>query len=187
MKNIKKGTIVFALLLIIQTPLFSSLHQIYKTSTGQISFFSATPIENIEAKSTTMISAIDPSNRNIACLVMMTSFAFKNGLMQEHFNEKYVESDVYPKATFSGVINEAIDLTKPGTYAVTATGKLTIHGVEKPRTINGTITVDTSHKLTLDSSFDVKLADHKIEIPEIVFNKIAEVINVKIHSVYGLQ
>ena len=160
---------------------------IYKTSTGQISFFSETPVENIEASSSTMISAINPSNRNIACVVLMTSFKFKNGLMQEHFNEKYVESDTYPKATYSGIINETIDYTKPGTYPVTSAGTLTIHGVAQPRTINGTLTVETTKKANLTSTFDVKLVDHKIEVPQIVFNKIAEVIQVKLNINYTLQ
>ena len=160
---------------------------IYKTSAGQISFFSETPMENIEASSSTMISAINPSNKNIACVVLLTSFKFKNGLMQEHFNEKYVESDKYPKATYSGIINETIDYTKPGTYPVTSTGTLTIHGVTQPRTINGTITIDATKKVNLTSTFDVKLVDHKIEVPQIVFNKIAEVIKVKLNTNYTLQ
>jgi len=159
----------------------------YKTSSGKISFFSSTPVEDIDATSNQMSSIIDPVKKQIACVVPITSFKFKNALMQEHFNENYLESDKYPKATFSGTINENIDLNTAGTYAVTVTGKLVIHGVEQSRTIAGTITVDASHKLTLKSEFNVKLVDHTIKVPEIVFNKIAETIVVKINAEYLLQ
>ena len=159
----------------------------YKTSNGQISFYSETPMENIDATSSSVLSAINPSNKNIAFVVLMTSFKFKNGLMQEHFNEKYVESDTYPKATYSGIITETIDYTKPGTYPVTTTGTLTIHGVAQQRTINGILTIDATKKLNLTSTFDVKLVDHKIEVPQIVFNKIAEAIQIKLNINYTLQ
>jgi hypothetical protein len=161
--------------------------KIYKTNKGNVSFFSETPMENIDAYSTSMISAINPVNKNVAAVVIINSFKFKNSLMQEHFNEKYLESDKYPKATFSGIINENIDLTKPGTYKVSVSGKLIIHGIEQSRTINGVIIIDESMKLNLQSAFEVKLVDHKIEVPRIVFHKIAETISVKINADYNLQ
>lgn len=161
--------------------------QIYKTASGKLSFFSETPLENISATSNSVISAINPSNRNVAAVVTISTFKFKNALMQEHFNEKYLESDKYPKATFSGIINETVDLMTPGTYQVSVTGKLTIHGVEQNRTIKGTITIDAAMKLSLKSEFEVKLVDHKIQVPELVFQKIAEVITVKLEGEYKLQ
>jgi polyisoprenoid-binding protein YceI len=161
--------------------------KVYKTANGKISFYSETPVENIDAHSSAMTSAINPVDRNAAALVTITSFKFKNALMQEHFNEKYMESDKYPKATFSGIINEEVDLMQAGTYNVTVTGKLTIHGVEQNRTIQATITVKESHQLHLKAEFDVKLVDHNIKIPEIVFHKIAEVIAVKIDAEYTLK
>jgi hypothetical protein len=160
--------------------------KVYKTDHGYISFFSETPIENIDAKSYSMISAINPNTKNITAVMMINSFKFKNSLMESHFNERYMESEKYPKLWFSGVINENIDLTKPGIYMVTVTGKLTIHGVEQTRTIRGTITVDKLLKLSLNSEFDVKLVDHNIEVPKLVFHKIGEVINVKINSDYKM-
>jgi len=164
-----------------------SATKVFKTSTGKISFFSTTPVEDIDATSNQMSSIIDPVKRQIACIIPITSFKFKNSLMQEHFNENYLESDKYPKSTFSGTINEAVDLTKPGVYNVTVTGKLVVHGVEQTRTINGTITVDQSLKASLKSEFLIKLTDHKITVPEIVFNKIAENISVTVNADYLLQ
>jgi polyisoprenoid-binding protein YceI len=161
--------------------------KIYKTTAGSISFYSETPMENIDAHTKSMVSAINPANKQVAAVIMVNTFQFKNSLMQEHFNEKYLETEKYPKATFSGVINENIDLMKPGTYNVTVTGKLTIHGVEQNRTIKGVITIDNSLKLNLTSDFDVKLVDHKIEVPKLVFKKIAETIAVKLSGEYHLQ
>jgi polyisoprenoid-binding protein YceI len=93
-----------------------------------------------------------------------------------------MESEKYPYSTFSGKINEEIDLTKDGEYAVTVTGKLNIHGVEQERTINGKIIVKNG-EITLLSDFKVAVKDHKIEIPTVVVAKIAEVIDVKVNAV----
>ena len=101
--------------------------------------------------------------------------------MQEHFNEKYMESDKNPKSTFKGKINEKIDFTKDGEYNVTVTGKLNIHGVEQDRTISGKVIVKEG-KIQLLTSFKVKNADHKVEIPKIVSAKIAEELDVKVDA-----
>src|SRR6478736_3366200 len=159
----------------------------FKTDKGEISFFSETPVENIDAKSSKMYSVIDPSTRKLACIVSISTFEFDNSLMKEHFNEKYLESEKYPKASFSGVINESIDFAKAGVYKVSVTGKLKIHGVEQDRTINGIITIENDKKLSLQSEFHVKLVDHKIEVPTLVFEKIAEVIKVKVSAKYQLN
>ena len=183
-----KKIALFLLILSLSLNGFSqSAAKVFKTSTGKISFFSTTPVEDIDATSNQMSSIIDPVKRQIACIIPITSFKFKNSLMQEHFNENYLESEKYPKATFSGTINEAVDLTKPGVYTVTVTGKLVVHGVEQTRTINGTITVDATLKLSMKSEFLIKLTDHKITVPEIVFNKIAENISVTVNADYLLQ
>jgi polyisoprenoid-binding protein YceI len=102
--------------------------------------------------------------------------------MQEHFNEKYMESEKFPLSQFRGTIQEKIDLKVAGTYQVTVKGKLTIHGVEQERTITGTITVKDG-KITVQSKFKIKVADHKIEIPSLVATKIAEELDVEVNAV----
>lgn len=155
--------------------------QLFSTATGTVSFFSTTPVENIEAKSVQTLSVLNSKTRELAFSVNNTSFNFPNKLMQEHFNEKYMESEKYPKSTFKGKINEDIDLAKDGEYKVTVTGKLNIHGVELDRTIPGTVLVKDG-SITLGAKFKVKVADHKIEIPTLVVTKIAEEIDVVIDS-----
>ena len=99
--------------------------------------------------------------------------------MEEHYNEKYVESEKFPLATFQGKINEDIDLAKDGVYPVTVTGTFSLHGVPKERTISGTITVKNG-EINVKSVFVVACADHKIIIPSLVGAKISETVDVTI-------
>lgn len=159
---------------------------IFSTKTGAINFFSSAPLEDIEAKNAKAISLINTRNNEVAVRVPIKQFQFRNRLMQEHFNENYMESEKYPHATFKGKINEVIDFQKAGTYDVSATGVLNIHGVSKERTLKGKLKIDNSG-MTLETKFDVLLADHKIKIPQVVFNKIAEKIAVSSSFTYTMQ
>jgi len=152
--------------------------QVVVDKAGELSFFSSTPVEDISAKSNTGQSALNLTSKEIAVKATIKDFVFPKSLMQEHFNENYMESEKYPSATFKGKINEEIDLTKPNTYNVTATGKLSIHGVEKDKTIKGVIKVD-GNKIFLDTEFEVLLEEFNIERPQVVMMKIAEKIAVK--------
>ncbi len=152
--------------------------QLYITQSGNVSFFSATAMENIDATNTQVRTLLNTKGE-LVFLISNTEFKFPNKLMQEHFNEKYIESEKYPQSAFKGKINEAFDLTKPGEYAVTATGKLNIHGVEQDRTINGKIVV-RDNEVQLIAVFKVKLTDHQIQVPKLVMAKIAEEVEVKV-------
>ncbi len=158
--------------------------QLFKAEEGLVSFFSKAPLENIAAQNKAVASLIHTGTRKIAVSIPIRQFDFPNDLMEEHFNENYLESEKYPKATFSGVINETIDFSRPGSYAVSATGKFSIHGVETDRTLKGTLTIKDNTTFELVSDFEVKLADHNITIPTIMFNKIAEVVQVRARFVY---
>jgi hypothetical protein len=155
-----------------------SFGQLYATQAGETSFFSETPVENITAVNKTVGAIINTTTNEVAVSMKMSGFDFPNKLMQEHFNENYMESEKYPIGTFKGKIIEPIDFTKNGTYDVTAKGQLTIHGVTLPRDLKGKLTIE-NQKINLISNFDIKLVDHKIDIPKLVFAKIAEVISVK--------
>lgn len=174
--NYVKYILVLVIVLFIIT---FSRGQILSSKDGNVKFYSSTPVEDIQAETHSMVSALNAKTRKFAFSIYINTFEFPNKLMQEHFNEKYLESEQFPKATFDGVINDPIDLTKDGVYKVTVTGKLTIHGVAQDRTISGTVTVKGG-KVTIESEFYVKLVDHNITVPEVVFNKIAESIKVNV-------
>lgn len=181
MKN--KIPIAFSLLVMLTITVKNIHAQIYKCTVGSVSFFSEAPIENIDATSKSLNSFINTEAKTIAFIIPINSFVFKKALMQEHFNEKYMESETYPLAKYTGIINETIDFTKEGIYKVTTTGKLTMHGVEKLVTEPGTITIK-DNTIKLSSEFMVAVKEYKVEIPTLLFQNIAENILIKLNGVY---
>jgi len=157
--------------------------QVYTAKSGTASFYSEAPMENIEATSSSVQSILNTTTKNVAFIISIRSFQFKKDLMQEHFNEKYMESDKFPNATFSGKVNEDLDLSKDGTYNVTSTGKMTMHGQEKDITVPGTFTVKNG-ETSLQSNFPLAVADFKIEIPQLLFQNIADTVAVKVNVNY---
>ena len=155
----------------------SAQNRLYSIKNSEFSFFSKAPMEDIEARNTKASSIINTSNRELVVRIPIAQFQFNNKLMQQHFNENYMESEKFPNATFKGKINEMIDFSKSGVYEVSASGTLNIHGIDQERTIKGKLIV-AENTLNLDARFDVILIDHKIDIPKLVFMKIAEKIAV---------
>ena len=173
-------TKIFFLTAFISLSLFSHA-QIFMGKTCEISFYSHGPIEDISAKNTTAKPIMNITTNDIAVKVTIKGFDFEKELMEEHFNEKYMESDKFPYAIFTGKIKDTIDYKKDGTYKVTVKGKLTMHGVEQERTIPGTLTVKGG-EISFETKFVVALKDHKIEIPTLVAQNIAELVEVTIKS-----
>ena len=153
--------------------------EIYKATSGEISFFSETPLENIEAVNKLVKGLINTKNNEFAFITTIIGFKFEKPLMEEHFNENYMESEKYKTAMFKGKIIENIDFSKDGEYTVEAKGILNIHGVDQERTIEAKITV-ADGKLFVASKFKIKLEEHKIEIPKLVVKNIAEVVDVNV-------
>lgn len=174
----KKSILVFAAVLVAALSLNA---QIYKGKKTEVSFFSYTPLENISAKDTVATMLLNSKTGDVIANISIKGFVFPNALMQEHFNENYMESDKYPMGSFKGKINETVDYSKDGTYNITITGTLTIHGVAKPRTIPATLVVKGG-LVTVDCKFSVALADHNITVPTAVGAKIADKIDVTVHS-----
>lgn len=158
---------------------------IYMTRSGQVSFFSKTSMENIEAVNNEVTSMFNPGTGEIVFAILIKSFRFERALMEEHFNENYMESTKLPKSTFQGKITNAasIDFTKDGTYPVSVEGDLTMHGVKQHVTSNGTAVV-AKGRISMNAMFSVKPADYKIEIPSLVEEKIAKTIEVKVNCQY---
>jgi len=156
--------------------------QVYTSTSSDVSFDSKTPMEDIYAQTKKAKAAVSLSKRRIMVKIKMISFKFEKPLMEEHFNEKYVETEKYPDAKFDGLIQGEADVTKDGTYQVKVKGILEIHGVKQERTLEGTLTV-ADGLVDLKTNFSVVLKDHKIKVPKVVLKNIAETINVKAHFV----
>ncbi|WP_373513144.1 YceI family protein [Persicitalea sp.] len=152
--------------------------KLYATTSGQTSFHSSTPAEDINAVNKKTQVLLNTATGEMAVLMSMRDFDFPNELMEEHFNENYMESEKYPKATFKGKLDQPVDFSKNGSYQLSASGTFTVHGVSQPRKLNGTLSVQ-NERVSVDAKFDVALVDHKIEVPKIVFVKIAQVIEVR--------
>lgn len=159
--------------------------QVFMGKSQKIVFTSKTAVENIEGTDTVATMILNGKTGDVIASVNVSGFIFANPTMREHFNENYMESDKYPKATFKGKINETIDYTKDGTYTITMPGTLTMHGVSQAKTITGTLTVK-SGVVTIDATFPAKLADYKIEVPSAVGTKIAESVDITVHSVLAV-
>ena len=153
--------------------------QKYNSVKGSITFLSDAVIEDIAAENTAALAILDASSRQLAFSVPIIEFQFEKKLMQEHFNEKYMETEKYPKATFQGVLSD-FSVTNTNSQTVTAKGKLTIHGVTKDVQIPGTLLADKNGNVKLQSTFVVALKDYNIKIPKLLWENIAEEVNVKI-------
>lgn len=178
-----KPTISFLLLLtLLGTQVFAQTDKsgVYFTKKGKVHFFSASPLEDIEATATDATLVLNTADKSVNAKIIQTSFVFKDKLMQEHFNENYMESDKYPTSVLSMTIVENIDFKKDGVYDVTLRGTLEMHGVKQTRDIKGKLTIKNGAPVSATATFIVKLVDHKIKIPKAVIMNIAEEIKVDV-------
>jgi polyisoprenoid-binding protein YceI len=173
------NTKYFLCLLTVFSFSLNGFSQKYTTKTGFIGFYSKTSLEDITAENNQVFSVLDAASHHMAFAVLLKGFIFPKELMQEHFNENYVESDKYPKATFSGTCSGDMDLSKDGTYQVVIKGDLTLHGVTKSIETTAQLDVKKDH-IGGTSVFNLKPEDYNISIPSIVRDKIANAINVKV-------
>ncbi len=173
-----KITLIF-LILFLTNQVWSQKYSVEKSS---IMFFSKTPVEDIDATNTNVSSLFNPTTGDIVFSMMMKEFEFKKSLMKEHFNEKYIESEKFPKSTFQGKItNYSID--NRGEQQVKAVGKLTIHGVTRDIEAPGVIEFVNGRAIA-KSKFVVALKDYDIKIPQILWKNIAESIEVNLEITY---
>ena len=171
------------ILMICLSSFIAQAQHILISNKAAVSFFSSTVLEDIEGKSNMGSSAIDAKTGDILFKVPNTSFQFKKKLMQEHFNENYMESDKYPTSEFKGKLEKPIDLSVNGNYKVNVVGSLTVHGVSKAYKSIADIVVNNGIA-TAKTVFKVRIADHKIEIPSLVFKNIAEFVEVRVQAIY---
>ena len=153
----------------------------YIDRAGYASFFSSAPMEDIKAESEQVVSILDVAEGKIAASMLMRSFNFRKALMQEHFNENYVESDKYPKASFTGSVTNIkdLDLRKDGKYTLDVQGEITLHGVTQPLKVKAEAMVSNG-TLQARAVFPLAVKDFNIDVPRLVVNNIAEVVEVTV-------
>ena len=176
------GRITVFIFLMFLTPAKSFSQEIYMTKTGTVQFLSNAPLELIQAVSAELQGAINMDDNTFAFIIDNKSFkGFNSPLQQEHFYENYMQVQDFPTSTFEGKIIEKLELPSGVEQTVRAKGILSIHGVEQERIIKGTL-IKSGDKILLKADFTIPLEEHNIKIPKVVYQKIAEIIDVKLEA-----
>lgn len=162
-----------------------SIAQKYTVEKSFVQFYSHATIEDIKADNKKVASIFNSATGDIVFSIPISEFQFAKSLMQEHFNEKYMESDKFPKATFQGKV-DGFDPNAKSAQQLKANGKLTIHGVTNDVEIPGTLEIKDK-KLVMTTKFMVKLVDYKITIPQLLWQNIAEQVEVTGEFTYKPQ
>ena len=159
--------------------------QVYYTKNGNVSFFSKTVLENIDAENNQVISVLNVETGALQFSLLNNAFHFPKAKMEADFNEDYIESDKYPRSTFKGTITNLSDVNfnKDGSYSVKVNGDLTVHGVTKNISVPGTIVIKNGN-VSATSSFKVLVNDYKIKIPQLLWKNIAEEVEVTVEFNY---
>jgi len=180
-----KQMLIVIISFVISLPVFSQKR--YFTKSGQINFAAGTAAEDIDGVNKTVTSVFDATTGQIEFAVLVKGFEFKRALMQEHFNENYMESDKYPKSVFKGkIVNiDKVNFQKDGAYPVTVKGVLDMHGVKKEVETTTTLKVngETVHS---NATFTVLLEDYKIAIPSLVKDKVSPTVTIKVNCNYNV-
>ncbi|MEX0968419.1 MAG: YceI family protein [Bacteroidia bacterium] len=178
----KKAAIGVVILMVSVVRLYAQ--ELYYTDNGHVDFYSSAPVEDIKADNNRVTSFLK-TNGDLVFAIPIRSFEFEKSLMKEHFNEKYMHTDKYPKANFKGrIINvDEVDFSKDGIYDATVEGDMTIHGITKPYKVEGTLEVK-GEQIIAKAKFPVAVKDHDIEIPKLLVKNIAEVVEVTVDITY---
>jgi len=172
---------LLSIVLIIAFQALNGQDRVY-TKNGQITFFSKAPMESIEAKNQNVTCVLDTKSGQVQFVVLMKGFEFRKALMQEHFNENYVESNKFPKGEFKGQVlnNGDINYSREGTYTAKVKGMLSIHGETKEVETSGTITVKEG-KVSVNAAFGILLSEYKIAIPALVKDKVSNNVTITVN------
>ena len=180
LSRVRSVKVYIPVVLIVMMTGYTRQENLYFTDSGHIKFSSDAPLEFIQASSNELAGILNINDLSFSFTVPMLSFeGFNSTLQRIHFNENYMESEKFLNSTFKGKIIEEVDFILPGTYHIRAKGLLNVHGIDNDRIIRCTIQVETG-RITVETSFTIPLDEHKIKIPSIVQQKIAEVIDVNI-------
>ena len=158
----------------------------YFTRNGGIHFSAGTAMEDIDAVNNSVTSVMDLNTGQIEFAVLIKGFEFKRALMEDHFNENYLESDKYPRAIFKGKFTnrDNVNITKDGEYPIKIRGVMDLHGVRKEIETDGVLAV-TGSQINARSKLNILLSDYNINIPSLVKDKISKVVSVSIDCNYS--
>lgn len=164
--------------------LFSTAQDKFFTKTGKVQFDATTSKspEKVVGINKTAVAVLDKNSGAIQFSVLLKGFEFEQALMEEHFNENYVESHKYPKTEFRGIIvnNKSVNYQKDGSYPVKVKGKMSLHGVVLDHETDGTLSVKAG-KIELKSNIELVLTDYKIDIPGLVADKLSKTAKISIY------
>lgn len=167
----------------------SSFAQKYFTKTGKINFDATTSSspDKINGINKAVTCVMDIKTGNIQFATLMKGFEFEKALMEEHFNENYMESEKFPKAEFKGLIanNAEVNYAKDGSYQAKVKGQLTMHGITKYVEAEGKLVVQKGRINTV-SDFKVLLSDYNISIPAIVSDKVSKTATISVNCLLEL-
>ncbi|NUM31939.1 MAG: YceI family protein [Bacteroidetes bacterium] len=180
-----KTTAIIILTVILSSFTYKSEPGKYIAKNGKVNFFSHTDLEDISADNNKVSSILDSKTGKLAIELLIKSFHFKKALMEEHFNENYMESDKFPKSKFDGKIENIndVDFSKNGTYNINISGNLTIKDKTNKVSTKGTLKVD-GQKLNGKAVFKILLSDYDIKIPAMVKEKISNEIEISVDIEY---
>lgn len=168
------------ILLLIFLPLW--LHaQSFKTDKLSVHFYAAAPVADIDALTNSANAVLDIKRKEIKVSIPISAFSFKKALMQQHFNEKYIESNKYPFASFKGHFKDDLSNKPDGNYLIYVEGKFNLHGVDVHQIIPCQISIQ-KNVLSVNSSFVLNTKDFKIEPPKILTKPIGEKIEVTVNG-----
>jgi len=156
--------------------------QVYTSRKVAVHFFSPAPITDIDALTNTASAILNPKKREVKVSIPIASFSFKKALMQQHFNQIYLESEKYPAATFKGTYTENINFTRDGNYKIPLTGKFNIHGVDKTVTIPCDMTIKNG-EIAFNTDFKLLSRDYKIPAPMILSKEVGQEINITVNGI----
>lgn len=166
-------------IILITSTLSGFSQQLYFSRESYIRFFSNAPLEDIVAINKSSNAVLNTKNNELAVKIDMKRFEFPNKLMQEHFNENYLETNLFPYAIFKGKINKNIDWAKSQNTSVSVVGQIEIHGIQKMVILDGRLSFDPQTKsIIMDATFPIILSDFGIKIPNVVFMKIGEKVEI---------
>ena len=178
----KRKHLLLFFILVLSSAYANAPNLLFSAKTGTITFTSDAPLELIKAGSNQLEGWLNPDTRQFSFAINIKTFkGFKISTQKKHFNENHLESDKYPQATFEGKIIENIDLRRDGLYNVRAKGNLFIHGVVQERIIKCNLTIKNG-VVSVISNFIVLLADHNIDIPKVMNQKLASDIKVEVKT-----